>query len=176
LGRVKELLTSTQPKEADLLFDLDTMTTMPEWDQLVLEGYYFPPLWRRFVWSRNGRSYVSLSHPCGAILHLRVAFAPQSAGLPGFIGLECYTQYAVVSPADSSKDEQPWFALSGPTGNKRTNGDGHIAADGLYCIYPADRMPEGRSVDYLPDYIMSEVPTDGLDHSGATAADTGGRV
>ncbi len=88
---------------------------------LALEGYYFPPSWRRFVRSdSDSTKTISIVHPIGAVLKLKVLLAPDNCALPGFIGLDVY----------SDRPDEPGvvggFILSSSTGNLRRNEDGQL--------------------------------------------------
>ncbi len=130
------------------LFKHEELTPMPNANVLTMEGYYFPPLWRRFIeTSQDGTKTISIVHPAGAVLRLKVIFAPEQCARPGFIGLEMYTDF------DDSEDMIDSFILSGSTGNLRENEQGQLLADGIYCMYPRSNIQVRRSVDYILDSI-----------------------
>lgn len=113
--------------------------------KVILEGYYFPALWRRFVRLRHDGSYgIDIFHPNGAVLPLKVLFPPERCLLQGFLGLEIYTE---VSDDDTPT---PSFFLSGSTGNLRRNQKGELLGDGIYCFYPHGAWQARRSADYTP--------------------------
>lgn len=95
--------------DGDVVFDADEVELFEEPVQFILEGYYLPPLWRRFLRRERGDLIVWLAHPSRAILKLKAILAPSDCDLPGGIGLELYSL-----PATS--EEQSGFFLSGPTG------------------------------------------------------------
>jgi len=123
-------------------FKYNEISAVPEPYSLVLEGYYFPPLWRRFIRSQpDGTKAISINHPAGVVLNLKVLLAPEECTRPGFIGLELYT----------IPDEEPLkggFILGGPTGNLRRNEQGEWLGDGIYCLYPRGEMPVHRNINY----------------------------
>lgn len=149
---------STASKDTILFSDSDVVP-LQEADVVVLEGYYFPPLWRRFIRpNQQGEPVIEMVHPSRAVLQLRVALPPPSTELPGFLGLEVYTNYG-KGPDD---EPRPGFFMSGSTGNIRENDAGEILADGIHCMYPAEDLEVvGRTLDYVPDYLMREIPPDG---------------
>jgi hypothetical protein len=120
---------------------------VPDWNLLVLEGHYFPPLWRRFVrFPDAAHPVISVVHPAKAVLDLRVVPTSDDCEWPGFIGLELYTETDASGPS-------PRFTFSGPTGSIRQNEAGETLGDGIFAAYP--RPTEGRrSVNYR----LSEVP------------------
>lgn len=132
--------------------------------QLILEGYYFPAVWRRFVYVRDGIPMLTIAHPCRAMLELRVLFPPPLCPLQGFLALDMYD-----SPF-SDEVPPPGFIFSGPTGNLRRNDQGELLGDGLFCFYPDDeRLIESvRSIDYamnpfMPELAYQDPPSDGAD-------------
>ena len=112
---------------------------------IFLEGHYFPPQERRFVqtWA-DGTHIISIVHPTGAILPLKVVLAPDTCTLPGFIGLTLWEHYVDFPDAKSA------FTICSSTGNIRSNKNGDILGDGICCIYPLISK-EGirRNLNYL---------------------------
>jgi hypothetical protein len=126
------------------LFKHEEVIPAPRANLLMLEGYYFPPLWRRFVRKEYDRSHtISIVHPAGVALKLKVLFAPESCALPGFIGLEMYTYIGDFGATASG------FILAGSTGHIRKNEKGETLGDGIWCMYPRLDVPMHRSVDYM---------------------------
>jgi hypothetical protein len=120
-------------KDTPLLFTYAEIASMPGPNVFALEGYYLPALWRRFVRVKeDGSKTISLSHPAGAVLELKVIFPPEQCALQNFIGLELYTYTA----GPESEGLTSGFALSGSTGNLRKNEQGETLADGIFCVYP----------------------------------------
>ena len=131
------------------LFKHKELTPMPNANVLFLEGHYFPSLWRRFIeTAQDGTKTISIVHPAGAVVRLKVLFAPEQSVRPGFIGLELYTDF------DDSEDMIDSFILSGCTGNLRENEQGQLLADGIYCMYPRSNIQVRRNLDY----IMRSIP------------------
>lgn len=63
----------------------------PRADVLSLEGHYFPPLWRRFIRPAvDGAPTISVVHPSGAVLRLKVLLPPARCEHQGFIAVELY--------------------------------------------------------------------------------------
>jgi hypothetical protein len=155
ITRPYDLLGQVKPRASDLVIAPEAVAAVPDWDQLVLEGYYFPALWRRFVRYRGGAPYLSVFHPCKAMLELRVLFPRGTEAVDGFLGIEVYTSYA---SADADDPAPPGFIFGGPSGDARTTDSGEMEADAIYCFYPSDGIPAHRSIDRIADYMMLEVP------------------
>lgn len=132
------------PKGQCCIFRETEITPIPGATGLILEGYYFPPMWRRFVvTSADGSKTLSIVHPTGNVLRLRVLLAPEQCHFPGFIGLELYTCPVTIADATSG------FLISGPTENVRKNEKGEKLGDGIMCCYPRpNNLPVRRSLDY----------------------------
>jgi len=98
---------------------------------ILLEGHYFPPQGRRFLQTlADGTHTISIVHPIGAIMPLKVVLASDTCSLPGFMGLSLWED-CVDFP-----DAQSGFSISGSTGNIRFNENGDKLADGIGCFYP----------------------------------------
>ncbi|MEX2287334.1 MAG: hypothetical protein WD648_09615 [Planctomycetaceae bacterium] len=141
-----------------ILFDLDAMPTFPEANGVVLEGYYFPPLCRRFVRrDRDGTFVINIQHPCSANLELIVLLAGEQCKYPGLIGLEAYRRVMTFP--------EPGFTLNGPGGGMRLNEHGHRVADCLFCMYPRDpEFAVRRSLNF-PHPISQSSDTETIDGS-----------
>lgn len=126
---------SELPRDA-MLFDLDAAPKLPGSNAIVLEGQYFVPMWRRFIRKNSADDYIiSVQHPAGPNLELRVMLSGDECEFPGFMGFELYRTY--------SEFKEPTFTLSGPAEEPRRNEAGQRLADVIMCIYP---MPEHPSV------------------------------
>lgn len=146
---VEQFQQASKVKGDSCLFKHEELTPIPGANLLCLEGYYFPPLWRRFIRTeRDGTKTISMVHPGGAVLKLKVVFASERSAHPGFIGLEMYTDIGDFGGVTAG------FVLSGPTGQLRQNERGEILGDGIYCMYPRLNIPTRRSIDY----VMKEIP------------------
>ncbi|HUE74803.1 MAG TPA: hypothetical protein VMP01_28300 [Pirellulaceae bacterium] len=140
----------SRPSDA-LVFSDNEICAVPGADTLHLEGHYFPSPWRRFVrFDADGAPTISVLHPAGAILRLKVIFASARCARDGFIGLELYT--------DRSSDDfpdGPSFALTGPTGDVRRNLEGQVTATSIQCMYPRGDLVAQRILDYRMPEIAS---------------------
>jgi hypothetical protein len=137
---------ATEPRErdGDVVFTEDEVQPLPEGHDIVVEGYYLPAQWRRFVaHDHKGRPSIGLSHPAGAVLQLRVLYPPPTYSLDGFIGVEIYT-----SPKELP-DPDHGFAISGPTGNLRQNERGELLGDGIFCYCPRGPIPTRRRLEHI---------------------------
>ena len=131
-------------READLTF-------IPGMRALVIEGHYFPMMWRRFVQtSHDGTKTIPIVHPAGVVLNLRVLLPNDKCPIGGFFGLEVF--------GDIAKTEEPrsGYCLSSSAGNLRENEEGHLLGDGLFCFYP---RPEGIATRRSVDYRLGEQPS-----------------
>ena len=128
------------------IFRHDELTLPPGTDRLVLEGHYFPPLWRRFIrLQHNGESVISVVHPAGVVLPLKAVLPAEDCELQGFFGLELYG-----IPEDAETRIASGFILSSSSGNMRQSEEGHLLGDGLFCMYPRQNIVARRSLDYPP--------------------------
>jgi hypothetical protein len=155
IADLEHFATETAASGDTLVFTDDDVTPLPRADQVLLEGYYFPPLWRRFI-RRNhrGEPVISIFHPSKAALYLRVALPPEDCELPGFLAFELYTNYL----KEEGADPRPGFIMSGSTGNIRRNDQGEALGDGIYCMYPAEDFAMARrNLDFVLDYMMNEI-------------------
>lgn len=123
---------------------------------IILEGYYFPPEWRRFLLPVPGQVsawHILLAHPNGPILDLRTVLASHACKLPGFIGLNLFRARTWIEGANSG------FILSGSTGNLRRNQDGELLGDGVFCVYPAAiaAIDDGSRLR-LPSLVYQQKP------------------
>jgi hypothetical protein len=90
----------------------------------------------------EGSKTISIVHPAGALLPLKVLYPGERCALQGFIGLELYTGIDGLIGASSG------FSLSGSTGNLRRDQDGHLLGDGIFAVYPGpDVVAQGRSLN-----------------------------
>ncbi len=162
ITRPAEILLPAKTSGNVVLFDARDVEPLPDWDLLVLEGHYFPPVWRRFIRYYDGKPTLSTVHPCGAAIPLRVVLPPIGADWLGFLGLEVYTQYSAADQAGWSDETEspPGFIFSGPTEAVRRDVNGDVLADGLYCHYPESRIPSYRTLDYDSNYRMNEVASE----------------
>lgn len=128
------------------LFREDDLTFIPGMPPLVVEGHYFPAMWRRFIQTnKDGTKTIPIVHPAGAVLNLRVLLPKDNCPIGGFFGLEVFGD---ITPEENVPSG---FSLSSSTGNVRQNEFGHKIGDGLFCFYPRpDKTPVRRTLDYTP--------------------------
>lgn len=132
------------PKSTDLVLDIDDFGFIPRTNGVMIEAHYFTPRWRRFI-RRNhrGQQVLSVQHPAGPNLELRVFLAADECRFPGFLGFEMYTWHFGEGFPENG------FSFSGPSGNGRYNELGHRVGDALFCMSPRDmRMPVHRSITF----------------------------
>lgn len=145
INNFSSLLAHTTTAGSTVVLGNREVTSLPRGGQLVLEGHYFPPLWRRFVWEDDrGEKRISIIHPAGAAIHLRALLPPESCALAGFLGVELYFQ----DTADDA-EAQPGFIFCGSTGNLRQNDESELLGDGIYCFFPVEAWNEARLLDYV---------------------------
>ncbi|MBN1517074.1 hypothetical protein JXA32_10965 [Candidatus Sumerlaeota bacterium] len=128
------------------LFRETDLTVIPGVGPLVIEGHYFPVMWRRFVQTHSdGSKTIPIVHPSGAVLNLRVLLPSDKCPIGGFFGLDIFGNLGTFEGTLSKSG----FALSSSTGNVRMNEHGQKIGDGLYCFYPRpDGICKYRSIDY----------------------------
>ena len=128
------------------LFREADLTVIPGVGPLVIEGHYFPVMWRRFVQTHaDGTKTIPIVHPTGVVLNLRVLLPADKCPIGGFFGLEIFGDLGTFAGSLSESG----FALSSSTGNVRLNEHGQKIGDGLFCFYPRhEGIPIRRSVDY----------------------------
>ncbi len=128
----------------DITFVYDELNATPEMVGLTLEGYYFQPDHRRFVRTlADGSKSISIVHPSGAVLPLRVLLSPDDCKLPGFLGLELF--------AARTAFPEPAFTLNGPGENSRTDERGHRIADVIISLFPGPKSVAcQRDIGYRP--------------------------
>lgn len=116
-------------REGDVVFRYEELNATPDLNGLALDGHYFQPGMRRFIRTHaDGNRYVSVLHPSGIVLPLRVVLAPDKCDLPGFLGLELY--------ATRTGFPEPAFTLNGPGEKPRKNEQGHNIADVICAAFP----------------------------------------
>ncbi len=166
LTRPEDFVPETTESADTVVFDDADVSRLDDADVVSLEAYYFPPLWRRFIRpDAKGRPVIRVFHPAKAVLELRVLLPHAKCELPGFLGIEIYTQYSIPLLGDAGEPEdaehvhepEPGFIFSGSTGNLRRNEDGELLGDGIYCVYPVQQIAGKRNLDFVPDYLMKEV-------------------
>jgi hypothetical protein len=151
---IEEFARAEAVVDGPIVFRHEELAVVPGADAFVLEGYYFPDVWRRFIRTdKSGERIILLAHPAGVVIPLKVIFPTERCQRQGIIGLEMYTP-----PKDPEADyASPSFALSSATGSARRNLQGEIVAEGLYAMYPRSTAQTRRVLDY----VMNEIPPDG---------------
>jgi hypothetical protein len=126
------------------VFRHDSMYLAPDINTFHLEAYYFSSPMRRFIRKNvDGEPIISVSHPNGTALPLKVLVGPNDFISPGFLAVELYATNQPKPLEDSS------FTFSSSTGNLRKNEKGELLGDGLYCIYPSPPdMENARSLNF----------------------------
>jgi hypothetical protein len=140
-------------RAGDVAISADDVSAIRKPRIYMLEGHYFPPLWRRFVRREpDGTKRISVQHPNGAVLPLLVLLPPDSCDREGFLAIEMYTHH------DNQPDSAPGFFLSGSTGNLRRNAEGELLGEGVYCVAPRGEIPVRRELDYRRPSIPPVAP------------------
>ncbi len=150
---VEHFQVAEKASKGDCLFTEQDVIPIPGVDALVfvLEGHYFPPLWRRFAQLEpDGTHSISVVYPAGGVLPLKVLFPPERSPIQGFLGMELYTE------VDDLEMPSPSFILSSSTGNLRKNEQGEKLGDQIACFYPREFSPIGRSLDYRPAPVTTD--------------------
>jgi hypothetical protein len=119
-----------QVKRNSCIFSSHNLIPNPRTNGLILEGHYFPPEVRRFIQvGADGTQVISIIHPVGIMMPLKVLLSSNTCSFPGFIGLSLWEDHVYFSSPSG-------FAISGSTGNIRYNAKGDRLGDGIFCIYP----------------------------------------
>jgi hypothetical protein len=141
---VNEFQVADASEENSCVFREEDMTFIPGSRGLVVEGHYFPTIWRRFVQTRDdGSKTIPIVHPAGVILDLRVLLPNDKCPIGGFFGLEVFGNIGAAEESPSG------FCLSSSAGNLRKNEKGELLGDMLVCSYPRQEgTPTRRSLDY----------------------------
>jgi hypothetical protein len=128
------------------VFRESDLTLIPGMGPLLIEGHFFPTMWRRFVQTHaDGTKTIPIMHPAGVVLQLRVLLPADKCPIGGFFGLEVFGNLGTFAGSLTESG----FALSSSTGNVRQNEQGQKVGDGLFCFYPRpEGIPVRRSVDY----------------------------
>ena len=144
ISGIEEFEEETHRSSDVCVFNLDKLTIIPGFTSLILEGHYFPSLWRRFIRTRvDGTRIIPIVHPEGVILELLVILPNDDCPIGGFIGFDFFGGRSRRSA------EKSGYCLSSSTGNCRKNDKGELLGDGLYCFYPRpEESPTCRSLDY----------------------------
>jgi len=119
-----------KPSSTDVLFRAADLYRTDHDNGLIVEMYYFPGLWRRFVRPSPRGPVISLRHPSGSILELRVCMSPPNNWKIGFLGIDLW-------PCPISLGGESGFAISSPTGNLKYDDDEELEAEALFAAYPA---------------------------------------
>jgi hypothetical protein len=127
------------PSSEDVVFRSDELYRTDKDNGLLIEMYYFPGMWRRFV--RNGQNgpVIWLRHPSGAVLELRVCMSPPDNWEIGFLGVDLW-------PCPTQLGAESGFVISSPTGKLRYDSDDELEGEAIYAAYPAvrDDIPATR--------------------------------
>jgi hypothetical protein len=119
-------------REGDVAFCYADLSATPDLNGLVLDGHYFQPGMRRFIRTlADGNRYVTILHPSGIVLPLRVVLAPDKCDLPGFLGLELYATRTLFP--------EPAFTLNGPGEKPRMGEQGQNVADVICAAFPGPK-------------------------------------
>ncbi|OGN94135.1 MAG: hypothetical protein A2Z75_04105 [Chloroflexi bacterium RBG_13_50_10] len=142
----------TKTDDQSCLFEREELTIIPGTNGLILEGYYFPTMWRRFIQTtKDGTKTISIVHPTENILRLKVLLPPDQCPIGGFLGLELYSILVRIEGVDSG------YVISSSTGNVRRNEKGEVLGDAIFCMFPCIAETHvRRSIDYInprPPYM-----------------------
>jgi hypothetical protein len=138
---------ATEPNErdGDVTYTVDDVEPISEPRIFVVEGYFLPALWRRFVVrDEANRPIIRIVHPTGAILQLRAVSPPEAAEQYGFIGIELYSDTKELPDPDHG------FIISSSTGNIRRNEHGELLGDAIACTVPRATLAARRRLEHQP--------------------------
>jgi hypothetical protein len=144
VGGIEQFQPARDDVQNACVLNYDDLTVIPGSTEVVIDGHYFPLLWRRFIRARpDGKKYIPIVHPAGVILELPVLLPGDNCPIGGFIGLEFY------GGIDREPSGESGYCISSSTGNVRMNEKGEKLGDGLFCLYPRPHdLPTRRSLDY----------------------------
>lgn len=143
--------TERNEREGDVTYTMDDVAPISEPRIFMVEGYFFPALWRRFVVRDEAdRPIIRIVHPSGAILQLRAVFPPAAAEQHGFIGIELYSDTKELPHPDHG------FIISSSTGNIRRNEQGEPLGDEIACIVPRATIPPRRRLEHQPPPVSDD--------------------
>ena len=118
-----------EPQPKSLVLDVADYYNIEKTNSITVEAHYFVPMWRRFIrHDHRGHPVIRISHPCRAVLELRVFAAPVECDFPGFLGFELY-RHQLGLPNNG-------YSFGGPAEKMRLNEYGQRVADAMLCVYP----------------------------------------
>ena len=141
---IEKLETTDKNSKHDVRFDLDGITPLQGSNGINVEGHYFQPKYRRFVYqAADGNRYINVLHPIGQPIRMRVVLAPTDCEYPGFIALELYRNIFSM-PEDG-------FSINGPGEILEPRHDGDRRGILLFCGTSVDAwLKNARSLKYEP--------------------------
>jgi hypothetical protein len=89
LGLEEYRQVASTPRDS-IVFREDDCAQIHDANAVVVEGFYFPPMFRRFVTVVGDEAILLSAHPSGAVMRLKVVLAPEDSSWPGLIGLHLY--------------------------------------------------------------------------------------
>ena len=119
------------PRQGDICFSADDIYSADEDTGLMVEMFYFPGIWRRFVRPSSRGPVLWLKHPSGSVLELRVCKSPPDNWSIGFLGVDVWSCPIKFGNAISG------FALTSSSGNLRYNENKELEGELLTACYPA---------------------------------------
>ena len=139
------LETTKKNSKHDILIRENEITPLTEANGIMIEGHYFQPPYRRFVFTEpDGGRYIIVPHPNGMNIKMRVVLAPLECDYPGFIGLEVY-RAKFGFPEDG-------FSINGPGQMLPPRTQGERKGILLFC---STHMPPELENTKSPDYPKS---------------------
>ena len=136
------LATTKKNSKHDILIRENEITPLTESNGIMLEGHYFQPRYRRFVFTEpDGGRYIIVPHPNGMNIKMRVVLAPFECDYPGLIGLEIY-RAKLGFPDDG-------FTLNGPGQMLPPRTQGERKGILLFCsTHKPPNLEDAKSLDY----------------------------
>jgi hypothetical protein len=135
--------TEAAGRPEDVTYTERDVAALPEPKTYMIEGYYYPPKFRRFVRPLpHGGLTIAKLHPSGTVIPLRVLLPRNQAH--GFIGVEVYTIPRELPDPDHG------FIISTSSGNARRSHHGALLADVMACVVPIGDFDAGRDLMYQP--------------------------
>ncbi len=117
-------------RAGDIIFRESELFAAPIDNGLIIEFFYLPARWRRFIRMQEGRPVIWIRHPSGAILELAVCIGPGEAWVTGFVGVDAWTVPMRLG------DQGSGFTISSPAGSLRYNERDELEGVALFAAYP----------------------------------------
>jgi len=142
----------------DVLFQAANLYRTDFDNGVVIEMYYFPATWRRFIRDSANGPVIWLKHPSGAVLELRVCASPPDNWKVGFLGVDLW-------PCPVQLGAESGFLICSPAGKLSYNIDKELEGEAIYASFPVVKRDIPAPRLHLmfkprndPPYVKGEPP------------------